>query len=351
MRAAALKSGAIYVRDDVEDPKPESGQVLVEVCACGICGSDLHFAKHGASMLALGGEMKGMGMMSELANPTVDLDQDVWMGHEFSARVLEAGPDTQTFKEGTVVTSIPILLGGPTGIAPIVYSNSVHGGYAEKMILSAPMLVEVPNGLDPKLAALTEPMAVGLHGVNRSGITPGMGALVLGCGPVGLAIIAALKVKGIDTIVAADFSPARRAMALTMGAHEAVDPNEEESFEAWNRVGGGKSLVVFEAIGVPGIINTIMKWAPPRTRVTVVGVCMEPDTIVPFFGIGKELDINFCLGYDPMEFNGSLQSIAEGEIDVRPMITSEVGLDGVAGAFASLGDPEQECKILVVPTA
>jgi threonine dehydrogenase-like Zn-dependent dehydrogenase len=292
-----------------------------------------------------------MGMMGEIANPTVDLDKDVWMGHEFSARVLEAGPDTQTFSEGTVVTSIPILLGGPTGISPIVYSNTTMGGYAERMILSAPMLIEVPNGLDPKLAALTEPMAVGLHGVNRSGIKPGMGALVLGCGPVGLAIIAALKVKGIDTIVAADFSPARRAMALTMGAHEAVDPNEEASFEAWNRVGGSKQLVVFEAIGVPGIINDIMKWAPPRTRVTVVGVCMEVDAITPFFGIGKELDINFCLGYDPTEFNGSLQSIAEGEIDVRPMITSEVPLDGVPGAFASLGDPEKDCKILVVPGA
>jgi threonine dehydrogenase-like Zn-dependent dehydrogenase len=217
------------------------------------------------------------------------------------------------------------------------------------MLLSAMMLVEVPNGLDPKLAALTEPMAVGLHGVNRSGIKPGEGALVLGCGPVGLAIIAALKVKGIEPIVAADFSPKRREMALTMGAHEAVDPREEASFEAWARVGGSKSLHVFEAIGVPGIINDVMKWAPPRTRITVVGVCMETDTFTPFFGIGKELDMSFCLGYDPMEFNGSLRSIAEGEIDVRPMITSEVGIDGVPGAFESLGDPEKDCKILVIP--
>ena len=348
MRAAALKSGKLYVRDDVEDPKPDTGQVLVEVCACGICGSDLHFAKHGGTMMQLSREMKGMGIMGEIASPTVDLDKDVWMGHEFSARVLEAGPDTQTFAPGTVVTSIPILL-GPTGITGIVYSNTTMGGYAEKMLLSAPMLLEVPNGLDPKLAALTEPMAVGLHGVNRSGIAQGQGALVLGCGPVGLAIIAALKVKGIEPIVAADFSPARREMALTMGAHDAVDPREEPSFEAWGRVGGSKSLVVYEAIGVPGIINDILKWAPPRTQVTVVGVCMEQDTITPFFGIGKEIDLNFSIGYDPMEFAGSLRSIAEGEIDVRPMITSEVGLDGVPGAFEALGDPEKDCKILVVP--
>jgi threonine dehydrogenase-like Zn-dependent dehydrogenase len=349
MRAAALKDGKIYVNTDAPEPKPESGQVLVEVCACGICGSDLHFAKHGASMMALGKEMKGMGPMAEVGSPTVDLSQDVWMGHEFSAKILEAGPDTQTFAPDTIVTSIPILLGGPTGVAPIVYSNSTMGGYAERMLLSAMMLLEVPNGLDPKLAALTEPMAVGLHGVNRSGIKQGQGALVLGCGPVGLAIIAALKVQGIDTIVAADFSPTRRQMALTMGAHEAVDPREETSFDAWTRVGGGKQLHIYEAIGVPGILNDILKWAPPRTKVTVVGVCMENDTITPFFGISKEIDMAFCLGYDPMEFAGSLRSIAEGEIDVRPMITSEVNLDGVAGAFDALGDPEKDCKILVVP--
>jgi threonine dehydrogenase-like Zn-dependent dehydrogenase len=349
VKAAALKDGKIYVNTDAPEPKPESGQVLVEVCACGICGSDLHFAKHGASMMSLGKQMKGMGPMAELGSPTVDLSQDVWMGHEFSAKILEAGPDTQTFAPDTIVTSIPILLGGPTGVSPIVYSNTTMGGYAERMLLSAMMLLEVPNGLDPKLAALTEPMAVGLHGVNRSGIKPGEGALVLGCGPVGLAIIAALKVKGIEPIVAADFSPKRREMALTMGAHEAVDPREETSFDAWSRVGGGKQLHIFEAIGVPGILNDILTWAPARTKVTVVGVCMEPDTITPFFGISKEIDMSFCLGYDPMEFGGSLRSIAEGEIDVRPMITSEVNLDGVAGAFEALGDPEKDCKILVVP--
>lgn len=349
MRAASLKDGSIYVREDAPDPVPQAGEVLVEVCACGICGSDLHFAKHGASMMALGKEMKGLGMMGELGSPSVDLSQDVWMGHEFSAKVLEAGPGTDTFAPDTIVTSIPILLGGPTMVRPIVYSNEVMGGYAERMILSAPMLIEVPNGLDAKLAALTEPMAVGMHGVNRSGIKPGEGALVLGCGPVGLAIIAGLKVKGIETIIAADFSPKRREMAVTMGATEAVDPNAETSWDAWNRAGGGKQLHVFEAIGVPGIINNILQWAPARTKVTVVGVCMEPDTVMPFFAITKEIDMQFCLGYDPMEFAGSLRSIAEGEIDVKPMITSEVTLDGVAGAFAALGDPEKDCKILVLP--
>jgi threonine dehydrogenase-like Zn-dependent dehydrogenase len=346
MRAAVLRDGSMLVRDDVPDPTPAFGQVLVQVKACGICGSDLHFAKHGATMLKLGEDMEGMPDLGPAAG--TDLGRDVFMGHEFSAEVLEIGPDTAGPGPGTIVTSIPILIGA-SGIQPIVYSNDVPAGYGEQMLLSAPMLQEVPNGLDFRLAALTEPMAVGLHAVNRSGIEAGDGALVLGCGPVGLAVIAALKLRDIEPIVATDFSPARRALAVTMGAHEAVDPSMEPAFEAWTRAGKGRPLVVFEAIGVPGIIDDALRAAPPRTRITVVGVCMERDTITPFFGIGKELSLNFALGYDPMEFASCLRSIAEGEIDVAPMITGEVDLDGVPGAFEELANPDKHCKILVVP--
>ena len=347
MRAAALRDGRIVVRDDVAEPVPEAGQVLVQVKACGICGSDLHFAKHGATMLALGEEMGG-GAGVGSGTGGIDLAQDVFMGHEFSAEVLEAGPDTQAPAPGTLVTSLPVLLTS-TGVQAIVYSNTVLGGYGERMLLSAPLLMPIPNGLDPAHAALTEPMAVGLHAVNKSRIKKGEGALVLGCGPVGLAVIAAMKQQGIDTIVASDFSPARRQLALTMGATEAVDPAAEPAFEAWQRVGGAKQCVVFEAIGVPGIIGSTFRDAPHGSRIVVVGVCMEPDTIVPFFGISKELNVQFVLGYDPMEFGASLRSIAEGEIDVAPMITGTVDLDGVPGAFEELGNPERHCKILVTP--
>ena len=333
--------------DDFAEPEPGFGQVLVQVKACGICGSDLHFVEHAELALAVGKEMEGAAQLGGQP-PELDLGRDVFMGHEFSAEVLEAGPDTVAPPQGTLVTSIPVLL-SMSGLEPIVYSNEVLGGYGERMLLSAPMLVEVPNGLDARHAALTEPMAVGLHAVNKSAVKPREGAVVLGCGPVGLAVIAALKLRGIDPIVAADFSPARRKLAQRMGAHESVDPREETAFSAWTRVGGGKSLVVFEAIGVPGIINDIMRMVPTQTRVVVVGVCMENDTINPFFGISKELNVQFCLGYDPMEFSSTLQSIADGEIDVAPMITGEVDIDGVPRAFDDLRNPEQHCKILVTP--
>jgi threonine dehydrogenase-like Zn-dependent dehydrogenase len=287
-----------------------------------------------------------MPLLGDAGRP--DLSRDVFMGHEFSAEVLDVGPDTVGPAPGTIVTSIPIML-TPSGITDLVYSNDLPSGYGERMLLSAPMLVEVPNGLDPRHAALTEPLAVGMHAVNRSGIAPGRGALVLGCGPVGLAVVAGLALRGIEPIVASDFSSARRALALVMGAHEAVDPSEEPAFEAWNRCGGARPLTVFEAVGVPGIIDSALRDAPPHTKIVVVGVCMERDVVTPFFAIAKELDLSFVLGYDPNEFAGSLRSIAEGEVDVAPLITGEVGVDGVPGAFADLADPERHCKILVVP--
>jgi threonine dehydrogenase-like Zn-dependent dehydrogenase len=106
---------------------------------------------------------------------------------------------------------------------------------------------------------------------------------------------------------------------------------------------------VFEAIGVPGIIDHALRRAPAQSRIVVVGVCMQPDTVTPFCGIAKELSLQFVLGYDPAEFEASLRSIAEGEIDVAPLITSDVGLDAAPGAFRALADPERHCKILVVP--
>ena len=338
MRAAVLRDGRMVYRDDVPEPVPEPGQVLVGVKACGICGSDLHFAAHGAEVMELGDRMGG----GAATGMRLDLNSDVFMGHEFSAEVLEAGPDTETHPPGTLVTSLPVLLSAK-GFEPIVYSNTTMGAYAERMLLSAPLLLPIPNGLDLKHAALTEPMAVGLHAVSKSNIAPGETALVLGCGPIGIAIIAALGRRGVETIVASDFSPKRRELASAMGAHRTLDAAQGSPFDTV------KPAVVFEAVGVPGIIDDVLLRARPGTRLVVAGVCMQPDTVHPFFAIAKEINVQFVLAYTPDEFADSLRALAEGEIDVTPVITGEVGLDAVGQAFDDLADPERHCKILVTP--
>ncbi len=334
------------VVEDVSDPVPGPGDALVAVKACGICGSDLHTLHHADSMLEVA-NLSG-------ADAGFDPEADFVMGHEFSAEVLELGPETDgaPVQPGDLVVSMPFALtDGGAGLQPIGFSNTYNGGYADRMRLTAGMCLKVPNGLDSRRAALTEPMTVGLHAVNKSGIKPGEGALVLGCGPVGLALIAALKAKGIEPVVAADYSQRRRAIATAMGADEVVTPTTESAIDAWHRVGGVRPVVIFEAIGIPGIIDQAMRDAPPLTRIVIVGVCMETDHMLPLVGIVKELNLQFTFYYGPDEFGDTLRHIAEGELDVTPMLTGIVGVDGVPGAFDALANPEQQVKILVEPGA
>src|SRR5438046_7319273 len=203
------------------EPKAGPGMVLVKSLACGICGSDLHARKHAHRMVELAKHFPGRKPM--------DLSRDVVFGHEFCCEVLDYGPGTtQKFKPGTKVCSLPALLTseGPQGIG---YSNDNVGGYAERMLLSAALLLEVPNGLAAKHAALTEPLAVGVHAVAKANIKGDEVPLVIGCGPVGLAVIAALRVKNLHPIVAAEYSPARGPLARQRGAGLAADPARAQS--------------------------------------------------------------------------------------------------------------------------
>src|SRR6202142_1132496 len=205
LRAAIFRNGEIVV-DLLPEPKPGPGQVRAKTLACGICGSDLHARKHAHRMVELARHFPGRKPM--------DLARDVVFGHEFACEILDYGPaTTRKLKAGTRVCSLPALL-TPEGPKGIGYSNDNVGGYAERMLLSEALLLGVPHGLAAEHAALTEPLAVGIHAVARAGLRGDEVPLVIGCGPVGLAVIAGLKLKGLHPIVAADYSPARRALAL-----------------------------------------------------------------------------------------------------------------------------------------
>jgi len=344
---------------DVPAPEPGPGEVLVRTLACGICGSDLHALKFADQFVATA---------RRVGNPFVmDLARDVVMGHEFCAEIVEHGPDTRrTLPVGARVCSRPTLLRA-TGPQNIGYSNDNPGGYGQFMRLSEALLLPVPNGLSTEHAALTEPMAVGVHAVAKAHLQPDDAPLVIGCGPVGLAVIAALRLAGAQPIVAADFSKRRRELATALGADVVVDPAASTPWQSWREAAvyrdasrapalpswipgpAVRPAVVFECVGVPGVLDQVMAAAPRGTRIVVVGVCMEPDTIHPLIGIGKELNLQFVLGYTPEEFAATLGHIAEGAIPTAPLITGSVGLDGVAGAFTELGSPERHAKILVHP--
>jgi threonine dehydrogenase-like Zn-dependent dehydrogenase len=358
MRAAVMRNKRLVV-DDVPSPKPGPGEVLVKTLACGICGSDLHALRHAEKLVDMAKRSGGPFVM--------DLARDIVMGHEFCAEILDHGPGTtKGLRAGSRICSIPLLI-RPSGIETVGYSNEHPGGYAEYMRLSEVLLLPVPNGLATEHAALTEPMAVGLHAVEKARLDKDDVPLVIGCGPVGLAVTAALNLKGIHPIVAADFSPRRRDLAVKMGADVVIDPAERSPYDSWREVAAWpdpstapplppwlpgpplRPAVIFECVGVPGVIDRIMLSAPPAARVVVVGVCMERDHFEPMFGINKELNLQFVLGYTPEEFAATLFHIAEGQLKVEPLITGTVGVEGVPGAFEELGSPDRHAKILVEP--
>lgn len=340
MRAVVMRDSKLVV-DTVPDPVPGPGEALVRTLACGICGSDLHALTHADKMVEAARESG--------APFSLDLSRDLVMGHEFCVEILDFGPGTTSrLRPGDRAVSMPMLL-RPPSIEPVGYSNEVPGGYGERMLLSAGFLLPVPNGLATEHAALTEPMAVGLHAVAMAKLNKPDVPLVIGCGPVGLAVIAALRLEGIEPIVASDYSPARRRLAETLGAHVVNDPADRPAIEAFREVAKLRPAVIFECVGVPGLIDRLMKDAPRAARIVVAGVCMEDDRIRPMIAINKELSLQFVLGYAPHEFAGTLNAIAEGRIDVAPLITGRISLDDVPAAFETLRSPGDQAKILVEP--
>ncbi len=358
MRAVVMRKQHLVVAD-LPLPTPGPGEVLVKTLACGICGSDLHALKHAENFVEAERRAGSRFVM--------DLSRDVVMGHEFCAAIVEHGPETRRhLPRGTRVCSRPGLV-RPDGVWTVGYSNDTPGGYAEYMRLTEALLLPVPDALATEQAALTEPMAVGVHAVEKASLGPDDAPLVIGCGPVGLAVIAALRLKGARPIVAADFSPRRRELAAALGADVVVDPAGTTPWQSWREVAVWRDAsrapklppwipgpplrpaVVFECVGVPGVLDQIMGAAPRGTRIVVVGVCMEQDAISPMLGIVKELSLQFVLGYTADEFAATLGAIAAGAIATAPLVTGKVGVEGVAGAFEELGSPERHAKVLVEP--
>jgi len=346
------------VVDEVPDPNPLTGEVLVKTLACGICGSDLHALKHTDAFSDNSPASMGGGL---------DPARDLVMGHEFCAEILDYGPGCgEQLPIGTRVCSVPGVVRNKDFLT-VGYSHDVPGGYGEQMVLMEGLLLPVPNGLATDSAALTEPMAVGWHAVEMANMTEDDVPLVVGCGPVGLAVIASLKRKGIAPIVAADFSAKRRELALTMGADIVINPAELSPYESWLEVANSSvqgeraeinlltgernppAGVFFECVGVPGVIDQMLVGAHRGCRFVIVGVCMEQDHLRPLLAITKEINMQFVLGYTPEEFAATLQCIAQGDIPTDPLVTGKIGVNGVADAFNQLKNPELHAKILVEP--
>ena len=354
MRAAVLKGGTISI-ETLPDPTPLTGQILIKPFQTGICGSDLSLHKQMA-------ELEESLPEGERAAAT----PAIVPGHEFCGEVVDIPSGTETdLKVGDLITALPFTEHENEphciGLSPIF-----SGGIATLTCVDAVRSFKLPDGVPSELGALTEPFSVGLHAANLANRSAAPN-IVIGCGPVGLAVIMALRLAGRGPIIAADFSPERAAIAEALGADHIVNPAATSPYTAWQdfdftpapmspllpRDGNGRpgGLNIFECTGVQGVLGDIIQNAPAHSHVIIVGVCPHEETFTPVEGITRELSLDFSFAYRPDEFGAALDLIARHPEDMARFITSRRPLAETAAAFDTLATGKSEIKILIEPNA
>ncbi len=341
MKAAILQNGEISV-GEAPDPTPGKGQVLVKTLNCALCASDLHVLNHGEQMVRDSKEYGGIYNM--------DLTQPVVMGHEYCAEILDYGPGSKRpLPVGSRVTSLPVLF-DENGYEVIGLSNCAHGGFGEYMLLSEDLVREVPKALPHTLASLIEPFAVGVYYANVARMIKGDVALVIGCGAIGLAVVAALNAMDCHPIIASDFSELRRALALQMGADIVIDPSKESPFAAHSGTGNKPPNVIFECVGAPGLLDQIFKKAVWRSRIFVAGVCAKTDHICSPAAHTKGLQVLFGGGENAEDIDTAIRLLDEGKVDLTPWLAKEIGLSQVGECLRAMADPASGVRTVVDPS-
>ncbi len=340
MKAAVFhKPGSPLTIEDVPTPSAGPGEMILKVKHCGICGTDLHFTEDGAAV----------------APGSV-------IGHEFCGEVVEIGPGVaEHWKVGDRAVSMPFvgcgscahcLAGKPIWCRSMRdhASGRLSGGFAEYTPIGAMGSVKLPASVSWDQAALVEPLAVGLHGLRRARLDAGANVLIVGTGPVGLAVVVWAKALGARRIVVTARSNRGANMALALGATDFVESDRDVRRE-FRKIAGAPPDAVFECVGAPGILDQCIALAPIQGRVVVIGGCMRPDQITPAMAMNKELTVTFALAYDLRDFEVTVERVARGALDPTAMITDRVDFGGFPAAFEALRHRTHQCKVLLSPGA
>ncbi len=338
MRAAVLREGTVRART-VDDPVPGPGQLLVRSLACGICASDLHFMDHPEA-----------GADDDSGMSTYDRHVDIVMGHEYCAEVVDYGPGTERrIPVGTRVSSLPVL-STPGGRRIIGQNPESPGGFGELFLLTEAITRVVVSDLPSEIVCVADAISVGWSTASRAQLTTNEAPLVIGCGAIALSAIGRLKSLGVGPIVAADLVASRRATALAMGADVVVDPAEVSPYEVWRNAAGSRACcVVFECVGVPGVLDSIIKGCERGTRIFSVGGPPEGDHLHTLTAKRKGINIQFGGGPSMDHWDEAFRAVCSGSLDVGPMLGHTVGLDGVPAALDAARDADGPARIIVVP--
>ena len=318
--------------ETLPDPTPEAGDVVVRVGRCGICGSDLHMTEDAAYG-------RGAG--------------DV-LGHEFAGEVVALGRGVEGIAAGDLVSVIPLascgqcvtcLAGEP---AWCEHFGLQGGGYAEYAVTRPNQCVILPQSASLADGAIIEPLAVALHGVNMSGLRTGGRVLILGAGPIGLAVAFWARRAGAAKVVVQDIADHQRDRALAMGASgfvaDAADP-----VGAAERALGGKADIVFECVGVPGLIAQAVNQVRNRGTILLLGLCTRPDTFNSFAMLSKEVRLITSAFFTRQEYEAALDALDAGAAEPRHLVTGTITLDATPERFEALRRRTHDCKVLIAP--
>jgi len=323
--------------EDIGEPTPAADEAVVEVAYGGVCGSDLHYWRHGAAGASI------------LREPMV-------LGHELSGTVVVAAADGSGPAVGTRVAVHPLtphgdgvtpypadrpnLAPASTYLGSAMHLPHTQGGFADRVALPTRMLFALPEGLDLRRAALAEPAAVAWHAVARAGSVSGLRVAVIGSGPIGLLAAAVARHHGAAEVIATDLHERPREIAQQLGART-LDARESDAIAALH------ADVVIESSGtVPGL-SAAVSAARRGGTVVLVGLQRAGDVPAPLAtAITRELAIfgSFRFGG---EFADVLAALADGSLAVDPVVTHAFAAADALDAFAAAGDASVSAKVLL----
>jgi (R,R)-butanediol dehydrogenase/meso-butanediol dehydrogenase/diacetyl reductase len=329
MKVVAVGPGQTLELRERDDPELGEGQVIVDVAACGICGSDLHMLPSGV------------------------LPEGAVLGHELAGTVSAVGAGVEGYVEGDRVCVYPFApvdrLDVPLAMASGLGLGTNDGGYAERLACDAAMLWRLPDELELEHGALVEPLAVGLHGIDVSGARPEQPLCVLGCGPIGAMTIVGLRARGFADFVVVEPNPGRRELASRLGAPRScgLDDVHEEVLGA---LGGRAPEVVIECAGHVDAPGLAVELIAPEGMIVLVGMLEEPVAISQLNVMLKETVLRGSFAYRPGDFDEAIAILAAGDAPVEELVTSRQPLAAAADCFTELRRPGTgELKILLIP--
>jgi 2-desacetyl-2-hydroxyethyl bacteriochlorophyllide A dehydrogenase len=334
MKVAVVDGPGVLRLDEAPRPVAGPADVIVKVVAAGICGSDISYRVTG------GPDVTGSG-------------KPVALGHEIAGEIVEAGPDVKSFKVGDRVAYNSFN-------SPAHFGRGGEGAFCDYVALRnvdthTQSLCKVPDHVSLEHAALVEPLSVAAHTVNRADPKPHESVAIFGVGPIGLGVVAGLRARGVEDIVAFDLSALRRRKALELGARAAFDPRETPPAEALAKLRGEASLwgrpypvtdVYIEASGAPGLLGEIIGFCAKGSRIVTVAIQKGQVSFEPSALMAKELTIMGSLGY-PTEFPEVMAKLATGEIDPGAMISHRFAFADFMDAFETAANPDLAAKVVL----